>query len=195
MTVNRLELFINRSITVKLATTCYFLKRLKFAPNLDQWNKTDKLLEGRLFDSMIFSGVDRGFPVGGVPTYSVADPGFHRGGGANSPGVASTYDFAKFSQKLHEIERIWAPPGGSLAPPTSATDTTFAKLSQKLHEIEKMLGRRSATVLFYWEICRKRAKAGSHPRLSVVGGRLHEIEHFGRACEAAPVRQYVIGLH
>ena len=30
----------------------------------------------------------------------VADPGFPRGGGANSGGV---YDFAKFSQKLHEI--------------------------------------------------------------------------------------------
>ena len=40
---------------------------------------------------------------------SVADPGFPRGGGANSRGGAPTYDFAKFSQKLHEIERIWAP--------------------------------------------------------------------------------------
>ena len=37
--------------------------------------------------------------------YAVTDPGFHRGGGANSPG-APTYDFAKISQKLHEIERI-----------------------------------------------------------------------------------------
>ena len=37
--------------------------------------------------------------------------------GANSPEGAPTYDFAKFFQKLHEIERIWAPPGGtSLAP-------------------------------------------------------------------------------
>ena len=42
---------------------------------------------------------------------SVADPGFPRGGGANSPGGAPTYDFAKFSQKLHEIERIWIPRG------------------------------------------------------------------------------------
>ena len=25
---------------------------------------------------------------------------------------APTYDFAKFSQKLHEIERIWIPGGG-----------------------------------------------------------------------------------
>ena len=33
---------------------------------------------------------------------------------------APTYDFAKFSQKLHEIERIWTPGGGgpaSLVPP------------------------------------------------------------------------------
>ena len=41
---------------------------------------------------------------------AVADPGFPRGGGANSPG-AQTYDLAKFSQKLHEIERIWTPRG------------------------------------------------------------------------------------
>ena len=33
--------------------------------------------------------------------------------GAPTPrGGAPTYDFAKFSQKLHEIERIWAPRGG-----------------------------------------------------------------------------------
>ena len=48
--------------------------------------------------------------------YSVADPGFPRGGGANSPGGAPTYDFAKFSQKLHEIERIWTPRGGGARP-------------------------------------------------------------------------------
>ena len=36
----------------------------------------------------------------------MADPGFPRGGGANSGGGAPTYDFAKFSQKLHEIETI-----------------------------------------------------------------------------------------
>ena len=41
-----------------------------------------------------------------VYSFAVADPGFPRGGGANSPR-APTYDFAKFSQKLHEIERIW----------------------------------------------------------------------------------------
>ena len=42
---------------------------------------------------------------------TVADPGFPRGGGANSPGGTPTYDFAKFSPKLHEIERIWTPGG------------------------------------------------------------------------------------
>ena len=36
-----------------------------------------------------------------------------RGGGANSPGGAPTYDFDKISQKMHEIERIWAPWGGA----------------------------------------------------------------------------------
>ena len=46
----------------------------------------------------------------------VADPGFPRGGGANSPGGAPTYDFAKFPQKLHEIERIWI--GGGVVNPS-----------------------------------------------------------------------------
>ena len=46
----------------------------------------------------------------------VADPGIPRGGGANYPG-APTYNFAKFSRKLHEIERIWMSRGcTSLAP-------------------------------------------------------------------------------
>ena len=36
------------------------------------------------------------------------------GGGAPTPQWgALTYDFVKFSQKLHEIERIWAPRGGA----------------------------------------------------------------------------------
>ena len=38
--------------------------------------------------------------------------------GRQLPGGAPTYNFAIFSQKLHEIERIWAPGGrASLAPP------------------------------------------------------------------------------
>ena len=46
----------------------------------------------------------------------VADPGFPRVGGANSPGGAPTYDFAKFPRKLHEIERIRVPGGGGGVP-------------------------------------------------------------------------------
>ena len=37
---------------------------------------------------------------------TVADPGFRRSRDAN-PGGGPTYDFATFSQILHEIERIW----------------------------------------------------------------------------------------
>ena len=48
-------------------------------------------------------------------TFSVADPGFPRGGAPTLRG-APTYDFAKFSQKLHEIERIWTRGGGGTRP-------------------------------------------------------------------------------
>ena len=43
-----------------------------------------------------------------------ADPGFPVGGGANPPGgrEAPTYDFAKFCEKLHEIDKILAVVGG-----------------------------------------------------------------------------------
>ena len=44
----------------------------------------------------------------------MADPGFPRGGGANSPGGrgAPTYDFAKFSQKNCMKLKEFGPPGG-----------------------------------------------------------------------------------
>ena len=43
-----------------------------------------------------------------------ADPGFPVGGGANPPGGgAPTYDFAKFCEKLHEIENILGCGGGA----------------------------------------------------------------------------------
>ena len=45
----------------------------------------------------------------------MADPGFPRGVGANPPEWVPTYDLAKFSQKLYEIERIWT--GGRGAHP------------------------------------------------------------------------------
>ena len=47
----------------------------------------------------------------------VADPGFPRGGGANSQGGAPpTYDFVKFCRKLHENEEILAAGGGGGVP-------------------------------------------------------------------------------
>ena len=53
------------------------------------------------------------FPEEGAPT--------PRGGGA-------TYDFAKFSQKLHEIERIWTATGGaSLTPPLDPPQLFYGK--------------------------------------------------------------------
>ena len=36
--------------------------------------------------------------------------------GALTPGGTPTYGFAKFSQKLYEIERIWTPGGGGAHP-------------------------------------------------------------------------------
>ena len=42
---------------------------------------------------------------------AVADSGFLQGGSANPTG-AKTYDFAKYSQKLHEIEKNLNPVGG-----------------------------------------------------------------------------------
>ena len=60
---------------------------------------------------------------------TVADPGFPLGGGANSPRAAPTYDFAKISKKLHEIERIWARGGVPHAPLRSAT------ASDTIHEL------------------------------------------------------------
>ena len=48
----------------------------------------------------------------------VADPGFPEVGAPTLQGRAPTYDFAKISQNLHEIERTWTPRGrASLAPP------------------------------------------------------------------------------
>ena len=54
-------------------------------------------------------------PVKNYPNIplTVADPGFPRGRGANPPG-ATTYDFVKFSQKLHEIKRIWTSRDGGV---------------------------------------------------------------------------------
>ena len=42
---------------------------------------------------------------------------FPRGGGRQPPGGAPGYDFIKFSQKLHEIEKKLVARGGGGAPP------------------------------------------------------------------------------
>ena len=56
---------------------------------------------------------------------SAADPGFSQGG-ANTPVGAPTYDFAKFSRKLHEIKRIWVPgKGGGAHELEDAGDVCF----------------------------------------------------------------------
>ena len=54
----------------------------------------------------------------------MADTGFPRGGSANPGGGrgAPAYDFAKFSQKLHEIEGIWTPTARPSRPLRSATE-------------------------------------------------------------------------
>ena len=61
----------------------------------------------------------------------MADPGFPRGGGANSQGGAPGYEFIKISRKLHEIKENSAPRGGggaSPAPPLrSATENILNK--------------------------------------------------------------------
>ena len=68
------------------------------------------MFENRLKRKTVFQKRDK-FDV-----KTVADPGFSRGGGVNPPGGR---EHAKFSRKLHEIERIWTPRGGraSLTPP------------------------------------------------------------------------------
>ena len=58
---------------------------------------------------------------------TVADPGFPQGGAPTPRGGAPTYDFAKISQKLYEIERIWTPRGARVpcAPPLRSATAKF----------------------------------------------------------------------
>ena len=67
---------------------------------------------------------------------SGADPGFPVGGGADPLGGAPTYDFVKFSEKLHEIEKILGHKGvraGSapLNPPLEMSETTDQTLKKR----------------------------------------------------------------
>ena len=61
--------------------------------------------------------------------FSAADPGFSVGGGRQpSKKRAPTYDFAKFSEKLHDIEKILDRRGDAgSAPHRSATDSFALK--------------------------------------------------------------------
>ena len=68
------------------------------------------------------------------PWSSGVDPGFTIGGGTN-PGGAPTYDFAKISEKVHEIENILGrrrgrPPG---RPPWDLR--LVLSLGHKIHDV------------------------------------------------------------
>ena len=61
---------------------------------------------------------------------TVADPGFPQGGGANSWGGAPTYNFAKISRKLHEIERSWMPGGRGVHVPRAPLNPPMVQLDE-----------------------------------------------------------------
>ena len=84
-------------------------------------------------------------PGKSLQSIPVAEPA----GGANPRGGDPTYDFAKFSQKLNEIEeRVWTPRGGgrvshaSLRPATKYCyghrDSTTSSNKLPLHKILHM---------------------------------------------------------
>ena len=52
-----------------------------------------------------------------LPSLAGADRGFSVGGGANPPGGAPAYTFARYSEKLHEIKKILVRRGGGAPPP------------------------------------------------------------------------------
>ena len=53
--------------------------------------------------------------------------------GTPTPRGAPTYDFAKFSQKLHEIERIWTGGGARPSRPLRSATASFGQNSKKEH--------------------------------------------------------------
>ena len=66
----------------------------------------------------LLSVVDQGFPWGGAPT----------------PRGVPTNNFAKFSQKLHEIERIWTPRGAHI-PHVPLRSTTASGLQSQIRHL------------------------------------------------------------
>ena len=90
------------------------------SPMLQQ--SADPLDTGKVFPDLVFvvrfsspkshikpESEVRNIHLATFSTVSVADPGFPRGGGANSPG-GRQHTMPYFPKKLHEIERIWPPP-------------------------------------------------------------------------------------
>ena len=64
---------------------------------------------------LFMPGADPGFPVGGAPTLQWWVP---------------TYDFAKFSEKLHEIEKNLGRGGGGLLPGAPLDPPLHAKCQE-----------------------------------------------------------------
>ena len=66
---------------------------------------------------------------------SGADPGFSVGGGTNpgGGGGSPTYDFAKISKKLHEIENILGRGGAPGAPGVPPLDPPLGMLKYPVH--------------------------------------------------------------
>ena len=65
--------------------------------------------------------------------YAGADPGSPVLGGANPPAGVPTYDFVKFSQKLHEIKNMLGRRGTSpLEPPLVCLNCTTQKSNSEI---------------------------------------------------------------
>ena len=100
---------------------------------------------------------------------AVADRGFPRRGGANPRGErAPTYDFAKFPQILHEIERIWT----GIDPPLTMGQT-FEKKREFMSPVSPNLaGERipSSNIIFSLTMLRKRLMRSVHAIINGFSG-------------------------
>ena len=90
----------SRRMWINITTVCVWVITLSYLPNY-----SSAVLPSLPYN-LIVNLVK--LPNKDSADLAVADPGFPREGGG-----APTYDFAKISQKLHEIERIWTPGGGT----------------------------------------------------------------------------------